>query len=79
MELHRGQLIDHLYLRAKDLEASKRFYRAALAALRDDLVLHEGEGHFFCDELWVDKADEGGVSRVHLAFQVPDRSAITAG
>jgi catechol 2,3-dioxygenase-like lactoylglutathione lyase family enzyme len=76
MELHRGRLIDHLHLRAKDLEASKRFYRAALAALRDDLVLYEGEGHFFCDELWVDKADEGGVSRVHLAFQASDRAAV---
>ena len=30
MELHRGRLIDHNHLRAADLEASKRFYRAAL-------------------------------------------------
>lgn len=76
MELHRGRLIDHLHLRAKDLDASKRFYRAALAALRGDLVVHEGEGYFFCDELWVDAAGEGGVSRVHLAFQASDRAAV---
>ena len=28
-----GRLIDHLHLRVADLEASKRFYRAALEAL----------------------------------------------
>jgi catechol 2,3-dioxygenase-like lactoylglutathione lyase family enzyme len=35
MEFQRGRQIDHLHLRVKYLEASKRFYRAALAALRD--------------------------------------------
>ena len=33
MEFHRGRLLDHVQLRVKDLEASKRFYRAVLAAL----------------------------------------------
>jgi catechol 2,3-dioxygenase-like lactoylglutathione lyase family enzyme len=45
MEFHRGRLFDHLHLRVKDLEASKRFYRAVL------------EGHFYVDELWVDVSD----------------------
>lgn len=32
-ELHLGRLIDHVHLRARDLEATKRFYRAVLGAL----------------------------------------------
>ena len=42
MEVHRGRLIDHLHLKVKDLEASKRFYKAAMEALGVPLV--EGEG-----------------------------------
>jgi catechol 2,3-dioxygenase-like lactoylglutathione lyase family enzyme len=30
MELHRGRLIDHVHLRTRDIDASKRFYRAVL-------------------------------------------------
>ena len=75
MKLHRGRLIDHVHLRVKDLEASKRFYRAVLAALGLEDALVEGDGHFYVDELWVDVAD-GDVSRVHLAFQAPDRETV---
>ncbi len=32
-ELHIGRLIDHIHLRARDLAATKRFYRAVLEAL----------------------------------------------
>ena len=32
-ELHIGRLIDHVHLRARDLEATKRFYKAVLGAL----------------------------------------------
>ncbi|MET0273129.1 MAG: VOC family protein [Phenylobacterium sp.] len=71
MELHRGRLIDHLHLHARDLEASKRFYQAALEAL--GLAITEGDGHFFCDELWV---DEGQGHPVHFAFQAKDREAV---
>ena len=74
MELHRGRLIDHLHLHARDLEASKRFYKAALDAL--GLPLVEGEGHFFCDELWVDESAPAGP--VHFAFQAKDRAAVDA-
>ncbi len=77
MKLHRGRLFDHVHLRVKDLEASKRFYRAVLAALGLEDALVEGDGHFYVDELWVDVAD-GDVSRVHLAFQAPDRETVQA-
>ena len=33
MELHRGRLIDHVHLRARDLKASQRFYAAILGVL----------------------------------------------
>lgn len=72
MEAHRGRLIDHLHLKVRDLEASKRFYKAALAAL--DIPLTEGDGHFFADELWVDVGT--AVAHCHLAFQAADRAAV---
>ena len=72
MELHRGRLIDHLHLRTTDLEASKRFYKAACEVL--GLTLVEGPGHFFIDELWVDVGETP--SRVHFAFQAKDRETV---
>ena len=36
MDLHRGRLIDHVHLRARDLPASRRFY----AAILDGKVTH---------------------------------------
>jgi len=77
MQFHVGRLIDHVHLRVSDLEASKRFYRAVFAALGRSDAFVEAQGHFSGDELWVDKA-EGQVSRVHLAFQAPDRTTVEA-
>jgi catechol 2,3-dioxygenase-like lactoylglutathione lyase family enzyme len=77
VQFHRGRLLDHVHLRVADLEASKRFYRAVLAALGLPDVLSEGPGFFWADELFVNKAD-GPVSRVHLAFQAPDRETVQA-
>ncbi|MBA1158418.1 VOC family protein [Microvirga mediterraneensis] len=76
MPYHQGRLIDHVHLRVSDLEASRRFYRAVLNAIGRDFT-SESPTHFACDELWVDRAD-GPVSRVHLAFQAPDRGAVRA-
>jgi catechol 2,3-dioxygenase-like lactoylglutathione lyase family enzyme len=75
MQLHRGRLIDHLHLRVKDLEASRRFYAAALKPL--GLEVQSGPGHFFVDELWVDRAEDH-VSRVHLSFQAADEAQVRA-
>ena len=77
MELHRGRLIDHVGLRVKDLEASKRFYRAVLSAIGLPNELVEGKGHFYVDELFVDLADSN-ITHVHLAFQAQDRDAVNA-
>jgi catechol 2,3-dioxygenase-like lactoylglutathione lyase family enzyme len=77
MEFHRGRLLDHVHLRVKDLEASKRFYRAVLSAIGLGNALVEGEGNFYADELFVDVADSY-VTRVHLAFLVQDRETVHA-
>ena len=77
MQFHLGRLIDHVHLRVSDLEASKRFYRAVLGALGRSDAFTEGPSHFAADELWVDEAD-GPVTRVHLAFQAPNRQTVDA-
>jgi catechol 2,3-dioxygenase-like lactoylglutathione lyase family enzyme len=77
MELHRGRLIDHVHLRVKDVEASKRFYRAVMSAIGLEDAFVEGHGLFYADELFVDAAATY-VTRVHVAFQVPDLETVHA-
>lgn len=75
MKLHRGRLIDHIHLRARDLTATKAFYRAVLTAIGRADAIWETDAHFSADELWIDAAD-GATSRVHLAFQALDRETV---
>lgn len=77
MEYHRGRLIDHVHLRAHDLAASKRFYRAVMQSLGKAEAIQEADDHFAIDELWIDKAD-GPVSHVHLAFRARDQAEVKA-
>src|SRR5581483_3744996 len=77
MEFHRGRLIDHVHLRVRDLDASKRFYRAVLQALDRGDAIREAADYFSADELWIDRA-EGHVSSVHLAFVAKDRPTVHA-
>lgn len=78
MQFHRGRLFDHVHLRTRDLAAAKRFYRAVLTALGHADAIQESGRHFNADELWIDAAGQGGPSKVHLAFQVPDRETVKA-
>jgi catechol 2,3-dioxygenase-like lactoylglutathione lyase family enzyme len=66
MEYHRGRTIDHVHLRVRDLDASRRFYEAALGALGRSLDV--GEGFFWSDELFV-SAEGPPTEHLHLAFQ----------
>jgi catechol 2,3-dioxygenase-like lactoylglutathione lyase family enzyme len=72
MELKRGRMIDHLHLRARDLEASRRFYNAVLGVLGIEVV--NAPHHFVADELWVDNGETS--SRIHFAFQAADRAMV---
>ena len=73
-EYHVGRLLDHVHLRVRDLDASKRFYAAALRALGRELG-GEREGAFWADELYV--SDDGEpTSGLHLAFQTPDHETV---
>ena len=74
MEFHTGRLLDHVHLRVTDLEASKSFYRAVLAALGRELTL-EHEHAFGADELYV-SADGPPTRGFHLAFQSADRASV---
>jgi catechol 2,3-dioxygenase-like lactoylglutathione lyase family enzyme len=70
---HRGRLLDHVHLRVRALEASKRFYRAALEPLGIDV--REGDGWFSADELWV-SSDGEPTAGLHLAFQALDEESV---
>ena len=74
---HIGRLVDHVHLRARDLEATKRFYKAVLGALAIP-VGSESPRHVAFDELWIDALghDKGSATHVHLAFQAADRDAV---
>ena len=76
-QLHRGRLIDHVHLIARDLEATKRFYAAVLAVL-GRRIEGEGENYFWSDEIFVssDAMATTGATHVHLAFQAPDRATV---
>lgn len=81
-QLHRGRLIDHLQLVTPDLEASRRFYGAVLAAL-DVPIGGEAERFFWADELFVSAVDSIAAAgrptgRCHLAFQARDRAMVEA-
>jgi len=81
-EIHRGRLIDHIQLVVRDLDRSKSFYTAVLAALQVPMG-GEGEGFFWADELFVSTADSAAAQgrltgRHHLAFQARDRAMVEA-
>lgn len=81
-ELHRGRLIDHLQLVVADLDASRRFYGAALAAL-DIPMGGAGEGFFWADELFVSARTSPAAlgdltGRAHFALQARSRAHVDA-
>src|SRR4030095_13626418 len=76
-ELHVGRLIDHIHLRARNLAATKRFYRAVLGAL-DKPINADDETHLQVDELWIDALGDQRppAPHLHLAFQAADTDAV---
>lgn len=81
-QLYRGRLIDHIQLVVRDIDASRRFYRAIFAVLGIPMAGDEPE-YFWADELFVStptsKAAQGELTgRHHLAFQAGDRAMVDA-
>jgi catechol 2,3-dioxygenase-like lactoylglutathione lyase family enzyme len=76
-QIHRGRLIDHVHLIARDVAATRRFYAAALGAL-GRRIEGEGEDYFWSDELFVSTAQDATTAptHVHVAFQAPDRATV---
>ena len=74
MQFHQGRLLDHVHVRVADLEESKRFYRAVLAAVGRE-VTRESEDAFSADELYV-TADKMPTAGLHIAFQADDRETV---
>ena len=72
-EAHAGRLLDHLHLRVRDLEASRRFYAGALDPL--GLEVSGGDGWFSVDELFVSE-DGPPTTGLHIAFQAKDRATV---
>jgi catechol 2,3-dioxygenase-like lactoylglutathione lyase family enzyme len=73
-EAHAGRLLDHVHLRVREVEASKRFYAGALEPLGLG-VTAEGDGWFSADELFV-SGDGEPTTGVHIAFQAGDRATV---
>lgn len=81
-ELYRGRLIDHIQLVVRDIDASRRFYRAVFDVLGIPLA-GDAPDHFWADELFVSTADsvaaQGKLTgRHHVAFQAADRAMVDA-
>ncbi len=74
MEFHQGRLLDHVHLRVSDLETSKGFYAAALAAVGREIMM-EGPGFFAADELFV-SADGEPTAGLHFALQARDQKTV---
>ena len=73
-------MFDHIGLKTRDLEASVRFYAAALAPLGYELCSSDESGAGFGPPgepaLWLYAAPAGEGSRAHVAFRAPDRTAV---
>jgi catechol 2,3-dioxygenase-like lactoylglutathione lyase family enzyme len=72
-------MYDHIGLKVKDIDASVRFYQAALAALGHVLASSDETGAGFgppgAPALWLYHAQDAG-SAAHIAFRAPDRVAV---
>jgi catechol 2,3-dioxygenase-like lactoylglutathione lyase family enzyme len=73
-------MYDHIGLKVADLEASVRFYSAALAPLGHVLSSHDASGAGFGPPgepaLWLYPAKGSAGSGTHVAFRARDRKAV---
>lgn len=73
-------MYDHIGLKVKDLEASVRFYEAALGALGHGLCSRDGSGASFGPKnspaLWLSVAKGATGAGAHVAFRAADHAAV---
>ena len=73
-------MYDHIGLKVKDLDASVRFYTAALAPLGYVLCSHDESGAGFGPKgepaLWLYPHKGPAGAGAHIAFRAPDHAAI---
>ena len=75
-------MFDHVGLRVRDIDASARFYRAALGALGHEASVNEpsvvGIGPAGAPALWLYADERMAHSLLHLAFEARSRAAVEA-
>ena len=74
-------MFDHVGLKVKDLDASVRFYTAALGPLGYEVLSQDESGASFGaggHTLWLSGDAKLAHSLVHLAFSARDRAAVDA-
>jgi len=73
-------MYDHIGLKTRDLEASVRFYSAALAPLGHVLCSRDSSGAGLGPKnepgLWLYRDEATRPSAMHVAFRAPDRAAV---
>jgi catechol 2,3-dioxygenase-like lactoylglutathione lyase family enzyme len=73
-------MYDHVGLRVKDLAASVRFYKSALAPLGYNLCSQDASGAGFgpphAPALWLYPAGGGKTAGTHIAFSAADHEAV---
>jgi catechol 2,3-dioxygenase-like lactoylglutathione lyase family enzyme len=73
-------MYDHIGLKVKSLDASVRFFKAALAPLGYELCSHDESGASFgpkgAPALWLSPSKGSAGPGVHIAFRAADRAAV---
>jgi catechol 2,3-dioxygenase-like lactoylglutathione lyase family enzyme len=73
-------MYDHIGLKVKDLNASVRFFKAALASLGYELCSHDETGASFgpkgAPALWLSLANGSAGPGTHVAFRAADHAAV---